>query len=190
MPVPIMFILLLYINNGIIFYYGFSGLKGFLKNDYNNMAVPMVEHYNIFIIWFVVFLIYTIINIIYLKHNINKNQFDKIYKYTKIVKLSIIPFWIINIVAYFGVMQFFVLLMWGMAVLIVPIIVFISYLVLVSTSIYSISYIIVLKRNNKLTKKQFIINILFQLCFILDIIGLIYLLKLIKKNDEIRTNGI
>ena len=190
MLVPILFILLLYSNNGIILYYGFSGIKSFLKKDYNNMSVPIIEHYNILIIWFIIFVIFTIITIIYLKYLVKNNKFESIQNFVKIVKFSIIPFWIINIIAYFGVIQFFFILMWGMAILIIPIIVIISYLVLLSTSIYSIFYIIILKNSNKLTKTQFIIHVLLQLCFIFDIIDLIYLLNLSKrKNIEIRANS-
>jgi len=192
MVMIVIFLIFLYINNGIIFYYGFSGLKGFLKNDYNGMSVPIIEHYYLLVIWFVCFIIFLIINILFLKKLVKKNELEKIFNYTKIIKYSAIPFWVINFISYFGVMQFFVLIMWGMAILIIPIILFLSYLILLATSIYSINYIILAEKNKMITKTQCIINIILQLCFILDIINVLYLEinKKKKKNNEVRPNCI
>jgi hypothetical protein len=57
----------------------------------------------------------------------------------------------------------------------------ISYIILLSTSNYSISYLILLKKNSMINTNQFIKNIFFQLFFIIDIIGIF---KIINGNDK------
>jgi hypothetical protein len=65
----------------------------------------------------------------------------------------------------------------GFGFLIVPIFIFLSYTVLMLTSIFSILYLINLRKNKIILNKQFIVHLILQLCFVIDIIDIIYIIK-------------
>ena len=64
---PSIFILSLYINNAILFYYAFPELKSFILKNQNSINAPLIDKYYLIIIWALVFLFVIIDNIIYLK---------------------------------------------------------------------------------------------------------------------------
>jgi hypothetical protein len=75
--------------------------------------------------------------------------------------------------------------MMGFVLLFIPIPIFLSYIILLVTSSYSISYLVLLKRNDIITRKQFRIYLVLQLCFVLDIIGIIYISNRVKKMSNV-----
>jgi hypothetical protein len=96
------------------------------------------------------------------------------------LKLSLIPYWIINfvwIVAASLTTAFMGGLVLGLALLLS------SYLYLASTSCYSLAYLGVLYRNNRITGARCIVHAVLQLCFVLDIIDTLYLLRTYQGGD-------
>ena len=183
MAFPIILLVLLYSHNIILFYYSIPMLVAFLTRTLNEGTIdfPLLHYYWIYIVWAVLFIIYFICNIIFLNINVKNKNVEKIKNYCKIIKYYSIPFWIMNIISYIGLIIAFFFIMFGWVIIFIPIPIFISYIILLATSSYSISYLIIMKRNGSITKKQFIKNIILQLCFIFDIIGIIILFKKEKK---------
>ena len=71
---PLGLIILLYINNAIMVYYSFPMLKAFITNDINNsmnspIDFPIIDNYIFLIIWFIIFILFIICNIIDLFNN-------------------------------------------------------------------------------------------------------------------------
>jgi hypothetical protein len=184
---PMSLVILLYLNNVMMIYYSFPMLKAFITNSINNsmkppIDFPIINNFILLIIWSIIFLLFVICNIIYLQRNVRNNNLEIIKKYCKLVKYSLIPFWIINFIAYLGLFLSFSFIMMGWVFLFIPIPIFFNYIILLSTSSYSISYLLLLKKHNIINKNNFIINMILQLCFVLDVIGIIYLNK--KYNEK------
>jgi hypothetical protein len=164
--------------------------------------------YTLFIILLILSILYfvlLIINFISLKANSKNNNTELLLKKTNRIKFGLIPFWIINFICYIYLMSyinvisfneikvlgFFNFLKYFLYVvfkpwaygeyLIIPIFTSVSYMFLCLTSIFSIVFIVNLRKNKLLSNKQFIINILLQLFFLTDIISIKYINKKIKQ---------
>jgi hypothetical protein len=111
-----------------------------------------------------------------------QNDVFELRKRAKIIKLSLIPFWIFHFFISALIMIFFIAISRGMGIIFVPIPMFFTYISLLITSIFSIAFILLLNKNKYL--KRYYIHILLQLCFVIDIIDIIYLLKKIDINLE------
>jgi hypothetical protein len=103
----------------------------------------------------------------------------------KRIKIGLIPFWIINFICYFPISVFLLVVGHGFGFLIVPIFIFLSYIVLLLTSIFSILYLLNLKKNNIIVNKQFIIHSILQLLFVVDIIDTVNIIKKWGKSNGI-----
>jgi hypothetical protein len=90
-------------------------------------------------------------------------------KYTKTIKFGLIPFWVINFIGYTALVIMINIPSHGFGIFIVPIPIIASYCVLIITSIYSILFLLLLLQNGKINNKQFLIYVIMQLCFVLDI---------------------
>ena len=142
----------------------------------------------LFTIWFLIFIILSIKNINNCKNYLKNNEKKLLKTLSENIKLKSIPFWIINFIillffsigALFGTRGFFIIFL--------PIPIIFTYLILLGTSIFSISYIRLLYKNNEIKKYQMIIHIILQLCFIWDIIDIIYLKIKIKNNSVVQTS--
>lgn len=102
---------------------------------------------------------------------------DKVNKFPTIAayKLGLIPFFIINFVLWLifagATANPFLFLLW----IIIPVGIIYTYMVLLGTSCYSISQIVILCKKGILTKKQSIFHIILQLFFLADIFDCLYL---------------
>lgn len=131
---------------------------------------------NLLIFFTVVFMISILLNIInsiiYLikgKENIELN----LIKISLISKIILIPFYIINFLFWLCVTMGFLMVPGFQIFIVVTLfIALLTYMVLLSTSCYSIVSIIKLYRKRKINLKSCIINIIFQFMFVFDIIGL------------------
>jgi hypothetical protein len=145
-------------------------------NNFKNQS-NIHEHLStVFIIWFVLYCIISIINIVSIIINYKENDTELLFKKMKRVKIGLIPYWIINFICYVPISVVLLLAGHGFGFIIVPIFIFASYMVLCLTSLFSILYLLKLKKNNKISKKQFIIHTLLQLIFVVDIIDTIYII--------------
>ncbi|MCL2805912.1 MAG: hypothetical protein FWD26_08245 [Treponema sp.] len=145
---------------------------------YNGTALSYLL---LFVLWLIIFIIFNICNIIYLLNKIKNNNIEIIKKCCIIIKISIIPFWLINIILHFSLYLIFIN-NYNLEIFIIPMPIIISYIILLSTSSYSIIYLVFMKKNGFLNKNKFILNIILQLLFFIDIIGI---LKIIKENKNI-----
>jgi hypothetical protein len=155
-----------------------------IKIEGNNLENQsnIFEHLStVFIIWFVLYCIISIINIVSIIIDYRKNDTELLFKKMKRVKIGLIPYWVINFICYLPISVVMLLVGHGFGFLIVPIFIFASYMVLCLTSLFSILYLLNLKKNNNISKKQFIIHTLLQLIFVVDIIDTIYLIIKLKK---------
>lgn len=142
-----------------------------------------IMYFYFFVIWTIIFIIFNICNIVYLINKIKNNNIEIIKKYCRIIKIIIIPFWIIIIILYFGSSYIFYIT-YNMALFDMPMPIIISYIILLSTSSYSISYLTILKKNGIININQFLKNVIFQLFFITDIIGVFKIIKNDKKSKR------
>lgn len=141
-----------------------------------------------FLLYIFVKLIFGIKNIIVaVKLVIEKNE-ETLFRLSKKSKYAAIPDFIINFVINFIVINIMFIFLMHFAFLALPymcFIIFMTYMNVIFTSCFGIA-LIVLKRIKKEASTGFaIINILFLLCFVLDIFDTIYLHIKFKKPKEI-----
>jgi hypothetical protein len=163
----------LYVNTLLLFIVAsFFVCENYSSNQYN-----LFQEYisTIFSIWFVLYCIISIINIISVIINYRNNDRELLFNKMKRVKIGLIPFWIINFICYVPIST--LLLIGQIGFLLVPIFIFASYMVLCLTSLFSISYLLNLKKNNHITTEQFITHSVLQLFFVVDIIDVFYMIK-------------
>lgn len=167
-------IILLYINNLILITANLLPIIGLID------SIDTTAFYNklfeILFLWLIVFLIVSIINVRNVILDYRNNESDKLLKKMKRIKLSLIPFWAINFICYIPISALLLVVGHGFGLFIVPMFVVISYVVLIITSIFSISYLLRLRKNKLITNKQSIIHSILQLCFVIDVIDAIYII--------------
>ncbi len=124
---------------------------------------------------------------------IMKNKdYDLLRKHMKMLKFGSILYFILNFVLYFLLFAIFILASRGILLISpFPLLFLIpascAYFTVVITSVYGIGVLLSLLRNKKISLKGFILHIVMQLCFVLDILSTaIILIKFKKeeKNDE------
>jgi hypothetical protein len=103
-------------------------------------------------------------------------------KYMKRLKFGAIPYFILNFLFYLLLFLFFFAASRGIVVFtplplffLIPI--FFTYLSVLFTSPYAIGFIVALRNEDKMKIGKLVIHILMQLCFVLDVIDTIVLLK-------------
>jgi len=129
----------------------------------------------LFSLWFCVFIAVSIKNIIVAKRYVREKQKDKLRKLTEITKFGSIPFWIINFVILFFFTIAAIVGTRGIFIVFVPVPIFFSYLLLLGTSVFSISYVRLLYKEKDITLGMAIVHTILQLCFCWDIFDIIYL---------------
>ena len=126
----------------------------------------------------VILVINAILNIIIAIRIFRQNNLEDARRSMKKIKLYLIPYWVINFI--FSLILTSALLIVGVILGLIFIIQ--AYLLLIATSCYSISFLGILLKNKKISLKSFIIHLLLQFCFVMDIIDTIYLLRKYKNN--------
>lgn len=173
------FITALYLNNIIL-----TTIIGFIIysiirkiDDYSmfyNITIPVI------IIWIICFLVLAILNLISSLKLFYKEDLNSFDKSVRLLKLFTIPFFILNFILLGSLTIGFVAISHGFGIFFIPVPFIITYCILIVTSFYSILYILLLWKKNKINNTEFLIIFILQFCFILDIISIIYLLKKIK----------
>jgi len=134
-----------------------------------------------FLLWFAVYFVFSVINIVSLIFDYKNNNLEILFNKMKRIKMGIIPYWVINFICYIPISAILLIAGHGFGFIIVPIFIFASYTVLILTSIFTIVYLKLLRKNNIIMKNQFIIHTILQLFFVIDIIDTIYLIKILGK---------
>ena len=184
------FIVSLYLNNIFIIWLDIFiiMLAKNIMSDFDGVNFesykPLIMVLLIWGIWFLLFMVISIINAINIIKKFLQNQTDLLLEYTKKVKFGLIPFWIINFIGYTAFVIMVNIPSHGFGIFIVPFPIMASYFVLIATSVFSISLLLLLYRERKIDNKQFLIFIMTQLCFVLDVIGVIYLINKIKSENN------
>jgi len=145
-------------------------IKGELKGE---LGFPPKDATIVWLIWIPIFLIIIIINIIDLIKYFLKNDIETIKKYSYKIKLFLIPYWILNFIisgAYWGIL---IGSSHGFGMFLLPVPFISAIFIFAITSIYSILFILLYWKNEKIKNGEFIIYLSSQFIFILDIIFLI-----------------
>ncbi|KUO63129.1 MAG: hypothetical protein APF84_11435 [Gracilibacter sp. BRH_c7a] len=147
--------------------------------------------YNIsFIHWFliVVFIISSVLIAVFAVKNVSnafrlyKNEeYNSLRRNMKVLKLGSIPYFLINFVFYFLLFALFFVGSRGFFIftpipLLLLLNVFLTYIIVLFTSSYGIGFVAVARSEKRLNNTTCIIHVLFQLCFVLDVISTILLL--------------
>ncbi|MCP4162676.1 MAG: hypothetical protein GY760_21640 [Deltaproteobacteria bacterium] len=140
------------------------------KSDQKIIGYILLSLYLISLIFLFIFGILNIRNSIKLQ---KENDLNELKKSTKLIKIGAIPFFVLN----FLVSVFFIAISHGMGLLIAPLLVFLTYLILLVTSSYSICLINLIMKKELKSNKWMLIQILLQLCFVFDILGLFFILN-------------
>ncbi len=116
-----------------------------------------------------------------------KKEYTVVRKRMKVLKLGSIPFFIINFLVYFLLFILFVaasrgILLFTPIPLFFTVFIFFTYLIVIFTSSYGIGFLAIVKREKKINTGSFVIHILLQLCFVLDVFDTIILLFKYKKD--------
>ena len=135
----------------------------------------------IFLIWLLLFIYSIVLNIKNTVKLFKENNLIVLRKNGKLIKLTLIPFWILHFILSVLAMIVFIGASRGMGIIFLPIPIFITYIFLLITSIFSIAYILLLRKNKYIN--NIVIHIILQLCFVLDIINMIYILRKISKKE-------
>jgi uncharacterized protein YfaS (alpha-2-macroglobulin family) len=132
-----------------------------------------------FVILLLAFDVISIISIFNSSKLIKQQDEEKLKKSARLVKLSSIIFWIAAFVLYR------VLKLWGIEriIFLIPL-----YTVLLGTSVFSIAYIKLLRKEKKLSLGQAIFFTISQFVFVLDILVILFLV-FFKKNTESAKEG-
>jgi hypothetical protein len=145
-----------------------------------------IKFYSGLIRWLCVILIvvFVIINVINLMIKYRKNDLIALEKYAKNIKIGLIPFWIFQLCFIIGSIYsnstgiydnnrpMFINAVFDFNVIFYVVT---SYFMLLFTSIFSIGYIKLLLKNNKIDKKMFNKHKAMQLFFFIDIISIVRL---------------
>lgn len=101
------------------------------------------------------------------------------------VKLDAIPFFIANYVLWICVFAFSVILPLGFTLWIfIPIAVIATYIVLLTTTAFSIPTIVLLARSKQLKPFEAIVHIVLQFIFVLDVIDVVYISIALRKKKS------
>ena len=153
----------------------------------------LINHMENWIQWLltVAVVISGILNVIFAVKNVlntftfyKNKEYNSLRKCMKVLKLGVIPYFVINFVVYLLLFTLFFAASRGLMIFTpIPLFflfpIFFTYLtVLSSTSPYGIGFAVILRKGNRLKNRELMIHVLLQLCFVLDVIGtLILLLK-------------
>lgn len=102
------------------------------------------------------------------------------------MKMGTIPFFILNFLIFVGVLGLVILVSRGLGIIllpIVPVVVTVTYFILLLTSAYSVVFLIRLKRLNMISTPSLVIHIILQLFFCIDIIDTLFLAKTYSKKN-------
>lgn len=176
------FIFSLYLNNIILFiincYFVFIYINSFkIKNFEFNPNVFYTIIISIIIVWFIIFIVLLLLNIINAFKLFYKKDLIVLKKSVKLVKISTIPFYILNFIFLILLIIFFIIPTRGFVFFLIPSLFLSTYCILLLTSLYSIFYILLLWKYDKINNTEFLIIFILQFCFILDIFSILYLLK-------------
>ena len=134
-------------------------------------------------LWIIILFFILVINLIKLIRLFNANEIDVIQKYTYTIKYSLIPYWIIN---FFLSLIFWIIILGasrGLGVFILPLPILFNFCMLCFTSMYSVSYILLLWKNDYIKNSHFLLYTVSQFFFVIDILGLVILKKKLRKAD-------
>ena len=162
-------------------YFASSALGGMF---WDGNSFPIVSFILILICPFA-YIIVSIINIFYAKKLIKQKCKEKLKKLTEVSKFGSIPFWIINFIILVIVGILGVVATRGAGIIFLPILMLLTYILFLGTSVFSISYIKLLYQEGEIVSLHKNMHIILQLCFILDIVDIIYLkIKLNQKKNQ------
>ncbi|MDR0442273.1 MAG: alpha-2-macroglobulin family protein [Treponema sp.] len=122
------------------------------------------------------FLLVSIINIFYSGRLVKRQETEKLKKSASLIKFGAIPFWIVLLIF----LKKFSGELVGNDVFILAA----MYILLLGTSVAGLSYIRSLHKEKQITAGQRVIHTLFQLCFILDVLGIAYLIHSQKSGKQ------
>jgi hypothetical protein len=146
--------------------------------------------FSIWGVWFLSFITITIISIIHAIKIFIQKDLLSLKIIAKIIKLGLIPFWILNFTGLAFLTIMINLPSHGFGIFIIPIPIMASYFVLIVTSFFSILYLLLLYKNKTIDNKHFLIYIITQFLFIFDIIGILHLFNKIRNENIIKTPNV
>ena len=130
--------------------------------------------------YFILAIILVIINSINIITKYKNKDIENIMKYTKIVKVYLVPFWVIhiagNLILYNGAFNGSII-----DIIILILIALFSCVLYIIISFYSLSFLLLLKYKGLLYGKKLALNIIIQFVILLDAITMISLLKKYKE---------
>jgi hypothetical protein len=153
---------------------------GIYGSAHEKLAISESTRYIFFLLWLLCVVLFIFVSVINIFNSIkllrNKEEL-KLRKSMMYIKFGAIPFFIINFIVLTACTLILIGASRGVGIIFVPIPVFFTYALLLSTSIYSVSYLIHLKNEKKIESNIFLIHLVLQFCFVLDVISVIVLLK-------------
>lgn len=169
----------LYINLFAVIMLILSTLWGLLRNNsshiFQSLLIAAV------VISCLLNFIFAVRNFINTCRLYKKREYNSLRKHMKVLKLGVIPYFILNFIIYILLFLLFFAASRGIVIFtpipllfIIPI--FFTYLSVLFTSCYGIGFAAIVKREKNSKSSGVILHVLFQLCFILDVISTIILL--------------
>lgn len=154
---------------------------------YSSLSIYSMESKLVSILIIVLLILSGLVNIVMFiisafQSNDIKSRKNSMINRMLFLKLSAIPFFIINFMLWTGLFGMLILFPGGIFLLALsPIIVLLTFTVLLVTSASSISALVYCYRARQIDTLRLIIHTILQLIFVLDIIDSIFLYKILKK---------
>ena len=117
-----------------------------------------------------------------------KNKRNSMIYRMLFLKLSVIPFFVLNFMLWTGLFGMLMIFPGGIFLLaLVPFIIFLTFTVLLVTSSSTISVLVFCYRSKQIDINKLIVHIVLQLIFVVDVIDSIYLYKKLRTGKHIDT---
>lgn len=173
----------LYVNLLLIIFFWICLFSGLVNDDMGWKQLTLIMF---IVISGVLNMIFAITNIINTYKLYKRREFDVLRKYMKAIKFGAIPYFILNFLFFVLLFMLFaaatrgIMLVTPMPLLfLIPI--FFTYLSVLFTSSYGIGYAAIMHKERKLKTGKLVIHIILQLCFVIDVLDTIVLLRKYKE---------
>jgi hypothetical protein len=120
---------------------------------------------------------------------IEKEKQVKMSQSVLLYKLLAMPYYLLNYLLWFWLASILMIMPGNVLfiLIVLPVVTGFAYLMLIAASSYSIALLLALKKNNEIPLKKFVLHTICQLIFVLDVVGQIFILRLVKRKNKVKS---
>jgi hypothetical protein len=118
-----------------------------------------------------------------------RGETELLGRQASVLKMVSIPWFVINFLVNFLFFSLFGIVSRGLIIFFIPAAVFITWCVMMGSTIYSLGYLILLKKEKRIEIPAMVFHGWLQLMFMTDVIGILVLRRQMKKADQNQHRG-